>query len=332
MKKLLYISVNSKPEDLSASKTVARKFINKFLQKNKDFQVEEIDLYKEHIPRLEYQYFEKRNCIVNEDDAKKLNDKDQKEVQRIRALCDQFISANVYVIAAPMWSLSFPAPLKEYIDCIMQDQKTIKFEGKKIEPLLNDKPRTMVYIQSSGGNVPWMLRPILNKGLNYVEDIIKFMGIKKFEELLVDDTGFTEEEKQEYLTIININSRRATKIITDLFEFSLLDSMDYKLNMKNVDVNEVLREIVAYYIPELEAKDFNYDFNISEEEYLVNIDEVKFTRAISNLIDNAIKYNEKNTTLSVISRKFNDRIEIRIFDDGRGINEEIRELIRELNK
>lgn len=41
--------------------------------------------------------------------------------------------------------------------------------------------------------------------------------------------------------------------------------MDYKLNMKNVDVNEVLREIVAYYIPELEAKDFNYDFNISEE-------------------------------------------------------------------
>ena len=50
------------------------------------------------------------------------------------------------------------------------------------------------------------------------------------------------------------------------------------------------------------------------------------------LIDNAIKYNEKNTTLSVMSRKFNDRIEIRIFDDGRGINEEIRELIRELNK
>lgn len=150
-----------------------------------------------------------------------------------------------------------------------------------------------------------------------------------YSDILNNYDKLTEEEKQEYLTIININSRRATKIITDLFEFSLLDSMDYKLNMKNVDVNEVLREIVAYYIPELEAKDFNYDFNISEEEYLVNIDEVKFTRAISNLIDNAIKYNEKNTTLSVMSRKFNDRIEIRIFDDGRGINEEIRDKIFE---
>ena len=197
MKKLLYISVNSKPEDLSASKTVARKFINKFLQKNKDFQVEEIDLYKEHIPRLEYQYFEKRNCIVNEDDAKKLNDKDQKEVQRIRALCDQFISANVYVIAAPMWSLSFPAPLKEYIDCIVQEEKTISFEkGKKPKGLLDDKERAVVYIQSSGGNIPWILDPIMDKGENYVAQIMKAMGIKNVQELKVDATGTTEEERE----------------------------------------------------------------------------------------------------------------------------------------
>lgn len=55
----------------------------------------------------------------------------------------------------------------------------------------------MVYIQSSGGNIPWILRPIMNKGINYVEDIVKFTGIKEFKELLVDATGFTEEEKQE---------------------------------------------------------------------------------------------------------------------------------------
>lgn len=197
MKKLLYISVNSKPEELSASKTVARKFISKFIEENKDFIVEELDLYKEHIPRLEYQYFEKRNCIIDENDAKKLDDKDQKEVQRIRELCDQFVSANVYVISAPMWSLSFPAPLKEYIDCIIQDQKTISFDSGKPEGLLNDKDRTLVYIQSSGGNIPWILKPVMNKGINYIENIIKFMGIKKFEELLVDGTGYTKEDLDE---------------------------------------------------------------------------------------------------------------------------------------
>lgn len=194
MKKLLYISVNSKPEEQSASKTVARKFISTFLKKNKDFTIEELDLYKEHIPRLEHQYFEKRNCIVNEEYSKELDDKDQREIQKIRNLCDQFISADVYVIAAPMWSLSFPAPLKEYIDCIVQDQKTISFDSGKPEGKLNDKNRTVVYIQSSGGHIPWVLKPVMNKGVNYIENIMKLMGIKKFEELLVDGTGYTKEE------------------------------------------------------------------------------------------------------------------------------------------
>lgn len=196
-KKLLYISVNSKPENLSSSKMVARKFINKFLERNGDFKVEEVDLYKEHIPRLEYQYFKDRNCVITEEDAKKLPEKDQKEIRKIRDLCDQFISAQMYVIAAPMWSLSFPAPLKEYIDCIVQEEKTISFEkGKKPKGLLDDKERAVVYIQSSGGNIPWILDPIMDKGENYIAQIMKAMGIKNVQELKVDATGTTEEERE----------------------------------------------------------------------------------------------------------------------------------------
>lgn len=196
-KKLLYISVNSKPENLSSSKMVARKFINKFLERNGDFKVEEVDLYKEHIPRLEYQYFKDRNCVITEEDAKKLPEKDQKEIRKIRDLCDQFISAQMYVIAAPMWSLSFPAPLKEYIDCIVQEEKTISFEkGKKPKGLLDDKERAVVYIQSSGGNIPWILDSIMDKGENYVAQIMKAMGIKNVQELKVDATGTTEEERE----------------------------------------------------------------------------------------------------------------------------------------
>lgn len=215
MKKLLYISVNSKPENLSSSKTVARKFIDRFLERNKDFEVEEVDLYKEHIPRLEYQYFEKRNALIKEDAAKQLDDKERKEIEKIRKLCDQFVAANVYVIAAPMWSLSFPAPLKEYIDCIVQDEKTIKFVEQKPQGMLNDIDRSVVYIQSSGGHIPWMLKPIMNKGLNYIESIMKFIGIKKFEELLVDGTGTTEEERTKAIDT-------ATRSIDDI-----IDSMKF---------------------------------------------------------------------------------------------------------
>lgn len=215
MKKLLYITVNSKPEELSASKTVGRAFVNKFLEKHKEFILEELDLYQCHIPRLEYDYFEKRNCMIKEEDFSKLNEKQQEEVHKIVKLVDQFKEADLYVIAAPMWSLSFPAPLKEYIDCIVMDGKTIKISENKMEGLLNDKPRAMVYIQSSGAPIPWMLRSIFNKGLDYVRDIMKYIGIKKFEELLVDGTGFTEEERREAIEEAN---KEVNKLIEEIWE------------------------------------------------------------------------------------------------------------------
>ncbi len=215
MKKLLYITVNPKPEELSASKTVGRTFVNKFLEKHKDFILEELDLYQCHIPRLEYEYFEKRNCMIKEQDFSKLNEKQQEEVHKIVKLVDQFKEADLYVIAAPMWSLSFPAPLKEYIDCIVMDGKTIKISENKMEGLLNDKPRSMVYIQSSGAPIPWMLRSIFNKGLDYVRDIMKYIGIKKFEELLVDGTGFTEEERGEAIEEAN---KEVNKLIEEIWE------------------------------------------------------------------------------------------------------------------
>jgi len=195
MKKLLYITVNSKPEKLSASKTVGRELVNKILDKYSDFELEELDLYKCHIPRLEYQYFEKRNCMINENDFNKLSEKEQEEVHTMVKLADQFKSADLYVITSPMWSLSFPSPLKEYIDCIVMEGTTIHIENNQVEGLLTDKERGMIYVQSSGGSIPWFLRIVMNKGLNYVHDIMKFIGIKRFEELLVDGTGSTEEER-----------------------------------------------------------------------------------------------------------------------------------------
>lgn len=194
MKKLLYIMVNSKPEELSSSKTIGRAFVNRFMELNPDFEMEEVDLYKDFIPRLEDKHFSGRSCCVDPNKPE-LDKEVKKEVERILELSNQFKQADLYVIAAPLWSLSFPSLLKEYIDCIMQNKITIKISPEEVKGLLDDKQREMVYIQSSGGEIPWLMRGTFNKGLNYVEDIMKFIGIKKFHQLLVDGTGFSIEEK-----------------------------------------------------------------------------------------------------------------------------------------
>jgi FMN-dependent NADH-azoreductase len=197
MKKLLYIIANSKTEEQSSSRTVSRRLVNAILEKVQDAELDELNLYKDHIPQLKGCYYESRSAIVSPEARSRLTAEEQQEVAAIEHLCDQFKTADIYVLAAPMWSLSFPAPVKEYLDCVIQVGKTISFENNKPYGLLNDKHRIFIYVQSSGANIPWLLKPALSKGLNYVHDIMNFIGISVFEELLVDGTGGTEEERQK---------------------------------------------------------------------------------------------------------------------------------------
>ena len=186
MKKLLYISVNPKPEDLSISKTVGREFVNRFLTKNSDYELEELDLYNENIPELNYKLFKGRADLVSGADYDSLTESDKKSVDRINFLSDQFLNADTYVISAPMWSLSFPSRLKSYMDCIILNGKVIDVSPEEVTGLLKDKKRDMVYIQSSGGEYPKLLGSKVNHGVYYVKDIFKFLGINKFEKILVE--------------------------------------------------------------------------------------------------------------------------------------------------
>jgi len=150
MKKLLYIIANSKDEEQSSSRTVSRRLVNAILKKVPDAELEELNLYEAHIPQLKGCYFESRSAIVSSAARNKLSAEEQKEISKIEQLCNQFKEADLYILAAPMWSLSFPAPVKEYLDCIIQAGKTIAFENNKPRGLLNDKDRTFIYVQSSG--------------------------------------------------------------------------------------------------------------------------------------------------------------------------------------
>ena len=195
MKKLLYITANTKPETISTSRTVGRMMVNALSKQFSDLQIEELDLYTASLPPLKHHYFTGRNTLVNADAMLALPPEEQGHLAQIARLCDQFVSADIYVLAAPMWSLSFPAVVKEYLDCIIIGGKTIGFQKEKPYGLLDDRNRSFVYVQSSGAALPWMLRPVLNKGMSYFEDIMKFIGIDDFYSLFADGTGTTEEER-----------------------------------------------------------------------------------------------------------------------------------------
>lgn len=196
MPKLLYLTANTKSEAESTSKTVGRALVNALLRHNPGLEVDELDLYDTHLPKPKGEYFEGRSALLCAEKRESLPKKAQEELTAMETLCEQFKAADIIILACPMWNVSFPAPVKAYFDCVIQVGKTISFDGGMPHGLLHDKQRSFVYVQSSGAKVPLLLRPTLNRGLNYIKDMVHLMGVSDFEELLADGTGDTEAERQ----------------------------------------------------------------------------------------------------------------------------------------
>ena len=143
-------------------------------------------------------------------------------------------------------------------------------------------------------------------------------SILGYSNLLLEE-NIPNEDKKKYLEVINNNSQRANELLQDLFDFSKLQSIDFKLTLINSDICEFLREIIAFYIPEFDKNKFDYDFDIMEEPFMLKIDEKHMYRALSNIINNSIKYNPDGTKVKISGKSSKNSFIITIEDNGIGI-------------
>lgn len=183
---VLYITASSKPEEMSVSKTVGRYMLNQFVQKYPDSVVEELDLYSSKIPLINYKLLNDRGTLPTTEEYEKLNDEEKQNIARMNELSDQFLRADRYIISAPVWNMFFPSILKQYLDCIIIQDKLIEITLENVKGLLWDKERKMVYIQSCAGCYPYIVSSRLNQGAKYLEDIFSFLGISCFKKIMVE--------------------------------------------------------------------------------------------------------------------------------------------------
>jgi len=144
-------------------------------------------------------------------------------------------------------------------------------------------------------------------------------SILGYSEFLLENEDILLEDKNKLLKVINNNSRRANDLIQDLFEFSRVESTEYKLDIGKHDIGEFLRELIAGYVPMMEQKGVLYQFDITEDEVDILFDRKNLDRALSNIILNSIKYNSPGITISIKLVVDAGRAIIIIEDDGIGI-------------
>ncbi len=138
--------------------------------------------------------------------------------------------------------------------------------------------------------------------------------------------GVVDEEKQrEYLEAIHTKSMRMNELLTLLFEYVTMDSSGFVLHREEKEVGELLRECVAALYTDFEENHITLDIDIPEDAMSCQLDPVQMTRAITNLLNNAIRYGKDGGRVLV---RLEDYI-ITVADDGMEIDREFAEHIFE---
>ncbi|WP_163103270.1 sensor histidine kinase [Peribacillus alkalitolerans] len=116
---------------------------------------------------------------------------------------------------------------------------------------------------------------------------------------LLKGPGITEEEKQQYIGIIDSKSKRLKHLIDDLFEASKMASGSIELNKQRVNLNQLLEQALAEHDVALKESTLQLRVTYSPEPLYSNVDGQKLWRVFDNLIGNILKYSLENTRVYI---------------------------------
>lgn len=136
--------------------------------------------------------------------------------------------------------------------------------------------------------------------------------------LMQEDTSM--ELYQEFMTDIAAEIERENKIINDLLALVKLDKTNAQLNITTVEINELL-ELLMKRLRPIARKDNIEVVLESNRPVTAEVDEVKITLALSNLVENAIKYNKVNGWVKVSLDADHQFFTVTIEDSGIGMAE-----------
>lgn len=128
------------------------------------------------------------------------------------------------------------------------------------------------------------------------------------------------EPSNEHLIILMEEINRLSSLVDNLKDSFNSEEHELVLNKTNFNLSNELKNIATSFIPLYHKEDFVIETNI-ENNIEVCMDKDKFKQVIYNLLSNSIKYLNNNGKVSLSLKRENEKISIRIRDNGIGIKE-----------
>jgi len=146
-------------------------------------------------------------------------------------------------------------------------------------------------------------------------------SINGFLEIL-EDPGFSRNEKKLYANIVNKSGQRLLNTIHDIIEISKIMTSKIEINPTQVEMYDFVREHYKNFKPLMEEKGLNFNlFSELKEPFTILIDEIKLEAVLTKILDNAYKFTMEGSVDLRIQILENTLI-FKVIDTGIGIEPE----------
>lgn len=146
--------------------------------------------------------------------------------------------------------------------------------------------------------------------------IVSIAGFAK----LLRHGNLTDEQKEEYLAIIEEESLRLSYMATNVLSLTKIENQTILTNVTKYNLSEQIRAAILLLIDKWSAK--NLDMDIDFEEHLIYGNEELTKQIWINLIDNAIKFSDQGSKITIKITENKDVISVSISNDGKDIPSE----------
>ena len=138
-----------------------------------------------------------------------------------------------------------------------------------------------------------------------------------------------DAETQEDLNVMKQNTERLLNLTNQLLDFRKTESQGFRLNFAKCNVTEVLKETHVRFTSLAKQKGLEFTLQVPEKDFYAHVNREAFTKIISNLLNNGVKYAESyvHISLEVSEADDNNSFRIRTENDGVIIPNEMKEEI-----
>jgi signal transduction histidine kinase len=139
--------------------------------------------------------------------------------------------------------------------------------------------------------------------------------------------GMEDKNKaQSYLDISHHELKRLSDLVEKVLHISIEENEEMVLHKEKVNIKTLIQGIIA--AQQLKAdKEVHFDFRCTPDNLLLQVDKLHFSNAINNLIDNAIKYSQREVNINIEVKLKANQLIFTLKDDGVGIPGHYHQLI-----